>query len=584
MRQPLAHRGPDSSGTWISPDRRTALAATRLAVRDVRSIANQPFTSDLGTTVYNGELYSWPAEFMPREGARTLGDTEVIHTLTCKDAALLKRAAGMYAVATWRAATKSLVLARDPAGEKPLYLVRNRRWIAFASEIKALVAVNLLEPELDRDAVAMLLRLGHVPDSFTIYKGAELLAAGTILEIQPDGREAPQSWWPAPAMDRAMLQPGNLRETIITAVRQASVADVPTGIFLSGGIDSSVIAAAARAGGCDLTALTLTSSDVAIDESTVAASTARHLGLPHEVVTVTADEARSELAGFFQAMDQPTVDGFNSYLISKAARSAGLTVALSGLGGDELFRGYPSFPRMDTARWLRRLPSRRALLRWAKVLEARQERSSDLLFAENNLESYLAIRGVLGTPRIERLLGVTPDWNGLLDRLGLDVSGEAGDRATSLLETREYMRSQLLRDLDVFSMASSLEVRAPLLYPSVIAIGNALPNDPRLRAKQLLKDAFHADLPAELFEHPKRGFLLPWEQWLKGSLRESSLDSIRDIAATELVLDPVEARRLFTDFEKGRLHWSGLWVVLALCHWAEVRRGRGSVAEALNSI
>jgi asparagine synthase (glutamine-hydrolysing) len=140
------------------------------------------------------------------------------------------------------------------------------------------------------------------------------------------------------------------------------------------------------------------------------------------------------------------------------------------------------------------------------------------------------------------------------------------------------MRSQLLRDLDVFSMASSLEVRAPLLYPSVIAIANALPNDSRLRGKQLLKDAFHADLPAELFEHPKRGFALPWEQWLRGNLRESSLESLEDMAAAESVLDPVETRRLFTDFESGRLHWSGLWVVVTLCRWAEVQRGREGMA------
>lgn len=572
MREPLNHRGPDASGTWVSPDRRVALAATRLAIRDLRSVADQPFRSARGTTVYNGELYDWPMAAASRDGARTSGDTEVIHALTCRDPLLLTQVSGMYAVATWRAATRSLVLARDPAGEKPLYVTRNRRWIAFASELRALVMTGLLAPEIDRDAVAMLLRLGHVPEPLTIYKGAQALAAGTILEMHPDGRETVHSWWPEPTVDRTLLQPVRVREAVVTAVRKASVADVPTGIFLSGGIDSSVIAAAARAGGCTLKALTLTTPLGSADESTVAASTARRLGMPHEVVTVTPDEARGSLVSFFQSMDQPTVDGFNSYLISMAARSAGLTVALSGVGGDELFRGYPSFARMGPARWLRGIPGRRLLLhRWEETLELRRERSSDLLFAKNSLESYIALRGVLGTSRTERLLGGKVDWQSLFGRLGLEGLGETGDRETSLLETREYMRSQLLRDLDVFAMASSLEVRAPLLSPSIISIAGALPNDNRLRGKQLLKDAFRADLPAELLERPKQGFALPWEHWLRSSLRSSTLETLEEMSAHELILDPIEARRVLSDFEQGRLHWSGLWVVVALCRWALVQ-------------
>ena len=571
MRTALHHRGPDASGLWTSPDGRTALAATRLAIRDLSSAADQPFTSSRGATVYNGELYDWPEEKLDRARVRTSGDTEVIHDLTCIDPVLLTRVSGMYAVATWRAATQSLVLARDPAGEKPLYLTRGRRWVAFASELRALVMAGLLAPVINRDAVAMLLRLGHIPEPFTIYEQAQPLAAGTILEFQSDGRETVHSWWPDPTADMTLLKPVMVREAIVTAVRNASVADVPTGIFLSGGLDSSIVAAAAHAGGRALDALTLRTSPGSPDESSIAASTARHLGMRHEIVTVTEDEARGSLVAFFRSMDQPTVDGFNSYLISKAARSAGLTVALSGVGGDELFRGYPSFARMGSAGWLRRMPGRRELLHaWEETLELRHERSADLLFADNSLESYIALRGVLGTCRTERLLGGRVDWKTLLGRLGLDRLGESGDRETSLLETREYLRSQLLRDLDVFAMASSLEVRAPLLSPSLISIAGALPNDKRLRGKQLLKDAFRADLPTELFERPKQGFGLAWKHWLRGSLHSSALEALEELSAHQRLVDPAEAGRVLSDFDKGRLHWSGLWVLVALGQWAAV--------------
>src|ERR1700731_3040987 len=190
----LRHRGPDAAGMWVAPDRRCALAATRLAIRDLRTVADQPFLSDCGATVYNGELYEWPVRPLRSGKARTLGDTEIIHELTCTDPMLLTQVSGMYAVATWRTSSRSLTLARDPAGEKPLYLVRHPRWLAFASELRALVITGLLAPEIDRDAIAMLLRLGHVPEPLCIYKGARPLGAGTILEIHPDGRETIHTW------------------------------------------------------------------------------------------------------------------------------------------------------------------------------------------------------------------------------------------------------------------------------------------------------------------------------------------------------------------------------------------------------
>ena len=578
MRVALHHRGPDASGMWTSPDGRTALAATRLAIRDLSRAANQPFTSIRGATVYNGELYDWTAAMLERGRTRTSGDTEIIHELTCADPLLLMQVSGMYAVATWRAATRSLVLARDPAGEKPLYIARHDHWIAFASELRALIEAGLLSPKVDRDALAMLLRLGNVPEPLCIYAGARPLDAGTILEIHSDGRETSNSWWPEPSRDISLIRPAEVRNTVIDAVGRATVSDVPIGIFLSGGIDSSVIAAAAHAAGSDLSALTLTSPRGSVDESAAAAATARHLGMSHQIVMVNPNDALVTLPEFFRIMDQPTVNGFNSYLICKAGRSAGLTVALSGVGGDELFRGYPSFPLLARARRLRqtRAPTPLVLL-GARALGLRHERGVDLIRARNSLEAYVALRGVLGINRTERLLGSHVNWRSLLGRLGVGAPGETGDRETSLLEARGYMRNQLLRDIDIFSMGCSLEVRSPLLSPNVISIAGALPNDRRLRGKQLLKDAFRADLPPDLLARSKQGFSLPWEHWLHTSLRQFARDSLDNLSRSQGLIDPEEASRALTDFEHGRLHWSGVWVLAALCQWAAVHSDAGVI-------
>ncbi len=563
----LRHRGPDAAGTWVAPDRRTALAATRLAIRDLRRVADQPFVSERGATVYNGELYEWPDHSIDVK-RRTLGDTEIIHQLTCTDPVSLTQVSGMYAVATWRAASRSLVLARDPAGEKPLYVVRNRRWLAFASELHALVVTGLLAPEIDRDAVAMLLRLGHVPEPFCIYRGVQLLSAGSIFEVDPNGNEATHTWWPQPTVDQGPIRTDVVRGAIIDAVGKSTVSDVPSGIFLSGGVDSSIVAASARAAGCDLTAFTVTASRGSDDESADASATARHLRMHHEVVTVTADQARSHLPAFFSAMDQPTVDGFNSYLVCKAARSAGLIVALSGVGGDELFRGYKTFSNMQRAEWLRRVPGREALFSLgAKADRFRGQRITDVLRARNEREAYVAVRGVLGMQRTERLLGGPIDWAGILSRLDLDTTGTKGDQATSLLEARGYMRNQLLRDLDVFAMACSLEVRAPLLSPKIIALAGAMPNRKSLRGKRILKDAFRADLPAGLFDRPKRSFSLPWDSWLRTTLRGTTLEALQDLPRAQSFIDPTQTVGLLTDFEAGHLHWSGVWVVAALYQW-----------------
>jgi asparagine synthase (glutamine-hydrolysing) len=577
----MRHRGPDEAGSWVAPDRSAALAATRLAVRDLRPEGNQPFETRLGATVYNGELYRWPSERTLTGGGwalRTSTDTEIVHAIMCGDPRLFTQAEGMYAAATWRCDTGSLWLARDRMGEKPLYVVESDRWLAFGSELKALVAVGLLDRDIEPDALALFLRLGHVPEPWTIYRRARPLPPGSVVEVTRAGVQRTRLRL-APAIEsNGRGRAGGLRNTIVGAVNDAMVADVPTGIFLSGGVDSSVVAAAAVAGGHHPLAMTLSAPRWADEEATAAAHTAKYLGLPHQTVVIDPPRALDDLGAFFAAMDQPTVDGFNSFLIAKAGRESGLTVALSGVGGDELFRGYSTFKDMSRLRLGRRVPGIGPAVRMLGGLGRRPlvaERVADAMGARSALSRYVARRGVFGTRSSAAILGRAIDWDAMLARLPQvpdSVASAGDDPETAWLETTFYLRNQLLRDIDVFSMAHSLEVRAPLLLPDVVALGLGLKDDHSLRDKTVLRSAFRDDLPAEALLRPKRGFGLPWDSWLRGGFAGPVETALRDsrFSADNFYRPCVD--RLHSDFIRGRAHWSSLWSLAVLCLWDDAQQ------------
>jgi asparagine synthase (glutamine-hydrolysing) len=586
----LRHRGPDAAGYWVAPDRSAAFAATRLAVRDLRPEGNQPFETSLGTTVYNGELYRWPSTRVLTRGQalRTSGDTEIIHQIMCGDQQLFSQIAGMFASATWRADTGSLWIARDRMGEKPLYLVQTDKWLAFGSELKALASVGLLEKDLDTEALSLFLRLGYVPEPWTIYRGAHPLPPGSLLEVARTGEQLMHSRIPVGGTRRpGESEATDLRRIIVGAVNDAMIADVPTGIFLSGGIDSSAIAAAAVASGHRPLAMTLAAPSWADEEATYAARTAEHIGLPHRTASIDPVEAYGCLDPFFRAMDQPTVDGFNSFLIAKAGRESGLTVALSGVGGDELFRGYSTFSDMSRLRRLRGIPGAGAAANIYGRFGRRPlvaERLEDALRSRSTLSLYLARRGILGSRTAEGLLAAEVNWDSMLATMPKEppaVASDNDDRETSWLETTYYLRSQLLRDIDVFSMANSLEVRAPLLLPDVVDFGLGLSNDHRFRRKTLLRAAFSDDLPAETVSRPKRGFGLPWESWLRGSFTKRVDSALFDSRFSAEYLRRPATERLHAAFVNRRAHWSTIWALTVLCIWYE-NQSTAAVAGRLN--
>ena len=352
-----------------------------------------------------------------------------------------------------------------------------------------------------------------------------------------------------------------------TRCRRHLVADRPVGVFLSGGVDSSAVASVAAAEG-QLRALTVTFPGTGEDEGDAAAGIAQHLGAAHEHVPVTGAEVESDLPNIMSAMDQPTADGVNSWIISKAAHDAGLVVALSGLGGDELFGGYPSFSLMPRTAHVRRL----------------------LALAPSGMRRSAALRASHAAPggRLARLLGSSAGDEGAYQAVrGLfapvEVDGSNGDRAASngtgngrhiadgkdrvmQLELRHYLSHQLLRDTDQMSMAHSLEVRVPLLDDSMVRVALALPSEVRNeRGKALLARAARLDAVM-----PKRPFALPFEPWMRGPLREHIRSGL---LSEELPFsDSVPAalrRRLWESFEQRRVHWSRLWAITVLRTWPQ---------------
>lgn len=367
-RDQMSARGPDGAGHWLAPDSRLGLGHRRLAIIDLSAAAAQPMASADGRyhLVFNGEIYNYRALRQQLQAAgclfRTHSDTEVLlHLYAQQGPAMLPALRGMFALALWDSARRQLFLARDPYGIKPLYYAATAGTLRFASQVKALLAGGALSREPDPAGQVGFYLLGSVPEPFTWYQDIRALPAGHSLLVDERGPGSPiayhsiaQVYADAAAEDHPR-SPAPLRAALLDSVRHHLEADVPVGAFLSAGIDSGALVGLMRdAGARDLQTLTLAFAEFhgrPDDEAPLAAAVARHYGTRHTTRTVTAQEFQADLPLILAAMDQPSIDGINTWFIAKAARELGLKVAIAGLGGDELFGGYPSFT--DLPRWVR---------------------------------------------------------------------------------------------------------------------------------------------------------------------------------------------------------------------------------------
>ncbi|HKH43083.1 MAG TPA: asparagine synthase (glutamine-hydrolyzing) [Thermoanaerobaculia bacterium] len=534
-RDAMALRGPDGAGAWTAPDGRAALASRRLAILDLSPAGAQPMSTPDGRwhLVMNGEIYNFRAlrRELEERGAtfRSQSDTEVVLTLLARHgAAALSRLRGMFGLALWDDAGKRLLLARDPLGIKPLYYSDEGGCLRFASQVKALEAGGAVSRAVDPAGLAGFLLWGAVPDPLTIRSSVRALPAGCSLEIE-DGRTGePKSFYrPDGVPAGAPLDPAAAVEDSVAA---HLVSDVPVAVFLSAGLDSGLIAALARRRLPEPPVTFTLTFDVLAgtprDEGPLAAQVAGALGTRH----VERRVGRADFAGLWPAalaaMDQPSIDGFNTFVVSRAAHEAGLKVVLSGLGGDEVFGSYPSFrdvPAMERAsRRAGRLPGLAAA--WpalARLAADRPKLPGLLRYGRSRAGAYFLRRGLFLPEELPALLGRETAEEGLrrCDPVGLaaGVLRPGGDPWVDVhrLETALYMRHQLLRDADWASMAWSVELRVPLADAWLRAHLAAAGFEPaRSQGKAAFVRQAAPELPAELFARPKRGFYIPVMEWL----------------------------------------------------------------------
>jgi asparagine synthase (glutamine-hydrolysing) len=624
MGEAIRHRGPDDDGTWCDPAEGVALASRRLAVIDLSAAGHQPMASPGGRfrLVFNGEIYNHLElrRDLPDVAWRGHSDTEVlaagIERWGVRRA--LERTVGMFAIAAWDARDRTITLARDRMGEKPLYYGWQRGSFLFGSELKALREHPDWEGELDRDALAAYLRLGYVASPWSAFRGIRQLAPGTFVTASADTlRTAPHSvksetWWSLEdAVRRGIERPfegddaeaaNELERVLGDAVAGQMVADVPLGAFLSGGIDSSTIVALMQArSSVPVRTFTIGFQEEEHDEKVHAARVAAHLGTTHETLVVTPAEAAAVIPALADAFDEPFADPsmVPTYLVAKLARTA-VTVSLSGDGGDELFGGYnryvwtrnaaralallPGPLRRVAARAVRAVPARA----WGRALRAagplvpavarregageRVHRLAGLATARDATALYGSLVSLWPSPDSlvigahepdvlrSRLRAPEPPWRDLVEKL-------------QYLDGVTYLPDDILVKVDRAAMAVSLESRVPMLDHRVVELAWRMP--PRLKlqgatGKLVLRRVLERHVPRAMFDRPKTGFGMPVSAWLRTDLRDWAESLLaHDRLARGGVLEPGPVRAAWAGHLAGRPHPYRLWAVLMLSAWLE---------------
>ena len=656
MTNTMRHRGPDDEGFLI--DGLLALGMRRLSIIDLEG-GHQPIFNEDGSigVVLNGEIYNF--QLLQRELAdlghrfRTRSDSEVIaHAYEEWGVDCVGRLQGMFAFAIWdrrrpngnaqggigEESSGTLFLARDRLGIKPLYYfigkeqeaeskgqsaelsgiadgeIRNSKFL-FASEVRTLLSSGLIPRKLSPSALRSYLLFGSVSEPMTLVDGVVSLPPGHTLTVRTDFPDSPikaEPYWNiataaefngsspnvgGPREASVLRAPARVLELLEESVRLHLIADVPVGVFLSSGIDSTAIAALARREVGDVHTFTVAFKERQFSEAAVAGRTAQLLGTTHEQLTVDSDEMFSRLNEAVGALDQPSMDGINSYFVSWAARQAGLKVALSGLGGDELFGGYKStFRRTPRYQQIAAISAHVPAALRAAVGSAvsgggaglgRDDAARKIAALWNDSHSlphpYFFARALFTPPQVSQLMvgasvtglknGNSSPWWAWLSESARQASAMDQFTAVSCLEARSYLVNTLLRDTDSMSMAHSLEVRVPFLHHPLVEFVTQLPESVKVgngTPKALLVEALGDLLPAEVVQQPKRGFTFPWQEWLRGPLRESveaSLSAITPLLAA--VIDEEEVYSVWRSYLNGKTSWSRPWSLYVLNEWVK---------------
>ncbi len=563
----LQHGGPDDEGIFSDNEKGVVFGHRRLSLIDLTQSGHQPMADvhQKAWITFNGEIYNYRElkEELKKLGAQfhSNSDTEVIiQSYLHWGTASFEKIQGMFAFALFDTTKNVTYLVRDSSGIKPLYYHIQNKQLSFSSEIKALKQAGTATTS-DESWRILFLAYGHIPEPYTTLKNVFSLPKGQFLKWNNRDSTFTLNSYLHPAKTSIICNAGDAREYIHNvlkaAVNRQLVADAPLGVFLSGGIDSSIITLLANQQHQNLNTVSIFFDEGAYDESSYQNAVAAQIQGEKFAHLVKQDDFNTHLPEIMNAMDMPTTDGINSWFISKYAHQDGLKAVLSGIGADELFGGYPSFKRIKNLKYLRMLPKQ--LLGATRHFKADKYKKLSYLQYDHYLADYLLLRGIFVPDDIAKILDT--DINQVNEVLFGDCSYPSiksyDEQLASDFETNLYMQNQLLRDTDVMSMSHGLEVRVPFLdeeFKKVVQ--NIAPqirfeNNP---AKKLLIDSFKALLPEAVWNRPKMGFSFPFQQWMKHHTDISNENLYRNKTSKNII----------AQFKNGNVHWSKAFMLYQL--------------------
>jgi asparagine synthase (glutamine-hydrolysing) len=611
----LTHRGPDDKGMVViqaatSPRLEVGLGSRRLAILDLSPLGHQPMLdAETGNwIVYNGEIYNFREirARLQREGVRFVSqsDTEVLLKAYGRwGERCLGELRGIFAFAIWDVKRSRLLLGRDPMGVKPLYFCSLGQYFLFASEMRTLLGTGLIPRRLDCAGLINYLNFGSVYDPNTMIQGISALRAGHYLSWE-SGTIRDSMYWDlashentGPAVSylidnqtaRKNLE-SDVHATLDQAVRMQTISDVPVGLFLSGGIDSSCIAGMLSRAGIRLNTFSLVFREADYNKAEYSRAAAQAFATDHKEIMVSQGDMLDAIPYALQAMDQPTIDGLNTYVIARQTRAAGIKVALSGLGGDELFAGYSTFhdiPRLERFAEFWGM--------WPKMIRRPGARMFGWLASDPDRNRKIARLaalqdGVIHPYFLAHTLFTAEQRNQLLSNLEDSAAARAvaplqetfsHTRAldpvnrVSYLEARCYMLNTLLRDSDVMSLAHGLELRVPLVDHQLADKLFTIPGSWKLdenMPKPMLVGALKGALPDQIVHDRKQAFALPFEEWLRQDLRSEVEAAMQRIGQGRLrsVINQTSALQIWNDFLNRRTSWSRVWSLYVLERWCEL--------------
>lgn len=562
MCEVMKHGGPDDHGVFVRAEAGIALGHRRLSILDLSQNGHQPmlYSDSRYVIVYNGELYNFMSlkNDLVKLGYSFSSDTDtevILAAYASWGEASFAKLNGMFSFAIYDQLKNEIILARDAAGIKPLYYAHTSEGLAFASEVRAFKGLPYLNTS-NKNWSVYLLAYGHMPEPYTTLEKVQSLEKGTYIKYHLKTSEIKKGFFHIQGIIQKITDKEDaikqIRQTLDESVKSHLIADAPLGVFLSGGLDSSIIAAIAAKFKSPLQTNSIYFEDNNYSEKKFQDLLVDKISTQHSSHLISSTIFKNSFSDILKAIDMPCVDGINTWFISKYARESGLKAVLSGIGGDELYGGYPSFSRINMALALQQLPVR--LLRSGKISNSKYRRIA-YLSIEGSVGLYLFMRGQFLPVDIAKQLNADENeiWNILSDNT---ISGKIDyltpTNQACWLELNMYLQNQLLRDADVMGMAHGLEIRVPFLEKNFLNLSLKIHSDIKFsgkNAKQLLIDAYGKDLPESIWNRPKMGFSFPFKEWF-------SDESFSGLSS--------EVKLAHEKMKRGNIHWSQFYSIFLL--------------------